>query len=60
MSHHWRRRSTPCRVQQFGELAVMIPPYDNVDVLSGQGTCGLEMLEQVCFCASCLCRAASF
>jgi hypothetical protein len=26
----------------------MIPPYDNVDVLSGQGTCGLEMLEQVC------------
>lgn len=33
--------------QKFGETAVMIPPYDNVDVLSGQGTCGLEMLEQV-------------
>lgn len=26
----------------------MIPPYDHVDVIAGQGTVALEFLQQVC------------
>lgn len=29
------------------ERLVMVPPYDDYFVLAGQGTCGLEMLEEV-------------
>jgi threonine dehydratase len=29
------------------EGLVMIPPFDHPDVIAGQGTCGLEILEQV-------------
>ncbi|NQX29435.1 threonine ammonia-lyase [Microbacteriaceae bacterium VKM Ac-2854] len=34
--------------QEFAERtgAVFVPPYDHVDVITGQGTLGLEMLEQ--------------
>jgi threonine dehydratase len=34
--------------QAFGERtgAVLIHPFDNADVVAGQGTCGLEILEQ--------------
>jgi threonine dehydratase len=31
---------------QRGEGLVMIPPYDHPDVMAGQGTCGLELVEQ--------------
>jgi threonine dehydratase len=35
--------------KEFAEKtgAVFIPPYDNADVIAGQGTVGLEILEQV-------------
>ena len=37
------------RARQFAEEtgAVMIHPFDHPDVVAGQGTCGLEILEQV-------------
>lgn len=33
--------------QAHGDKAHLVPPYDDVNVLCGQGTVGLEMLEQV-------------
>ena len=33
--------------------AVLVHPFDHPDVLRGQGTVGLEILEQVCFIPSC-------
>lgn len=40
------------RKQRAEELAaefgyVMVPPYDDLDVIAGQGTCGLEILEDM-------------
>ena len=29
------------------ERLVMVPPYDDYDILAGQGTCGLELVEDV-------------
>jgi len=36
------------RAQQLveSENLVMVPPYESLDVIAGQGTCGLEILEQ--------------
>ncbi|WP_040164888.1 threonine ammonia-lyase [Microbacterium gorillae] len=41
---------TPLRLaQEFAERtgAVFIPPYDNLDVVTGQGTLGLEIMDQL-------------
>jgi threonine dehydratase/serine racemase len=40
------RETTAARVQQ-DTRATLIPPYDHPDVMAGQGTCALELLEQV-------------
>jgi threonine dehydratase len=42
--------STPVRYQKALELAreqnlAMVPPYESLDVIAGQGTCGLEILD---------------
>jgi threonine dehydratase len=36
------------RAQQLveSESLVMVPPYESLDVIAGQGTCGLEILDQ--------------
>lgn len=44
-------RRSPEQLRRAGDLAredglVMIPPYDHPDVIAGQGTVGLEILEQ--------------
>jgi threonine dehydratase len=42
-----RRQRQPRADAIAGERGlVMIPPYENPDVIAGQGTCGLEILEQ--------------
>ena len=40
------RRETADRIAQETE-GIIIHPYDNYDVMAGQGTIGLELLEQV-------------
>jgi threonine dehydratase/serine racemase len=40
------RESTAARVQEETG-AVLIPPYDHADIIAGQGTAALELLEQV-------------
>jgi threonine dehydratase len=37
------------RARQFADEtgAVFIPPFDHVDIVAGQGTCGLEIMEQM-------------
>jgi threonine dehydratase len=32
-------------IREFGY--VMVPPYDDIDVITGQGTCGLEIVEEL-------------
>jgi threonine dehydratase len=38
------RYEQACRIAEAEGLA-MVPPYESLDVISGQGTCGLEILE---------------
>ena len=40
------RRETADRIAQETE-GIIIHPYDNYDVMAGQGTIGLELLEEV-------------
>ncbi len=40
-----RRARAEALAQEHG--FVMIPPYDDADIIAGQGTCGLEILEQL-------------
>jgi threonine dehydratase len=40
-----RRRKAEELVAEFGYA--MIPPYDAAEIIAGQGTCGLEMVEQL-------------
>ena len=35
------------RLHETEQGAVFIPPFDHPDIVAGQGTCGLEILEQV-------------
>ncbi len=32
--------------------AVLVPAFDDVDVIAGQGTCGLELMQQIADCGS--------
>jgi threonine dehydratase len=41
-TERWERA---CQVAEQEGLA-MIPPFENLDVITGQGTCGIEILEQ--------------
>jgi threonine dehydratase len=41
-AERWERA---CALAEEGGLA-MVPPYESLDVIAGQGTCGLEILEE--------------
>jgi threonine dehydratase len=42
----WTRRSSPRRSSPARTGAVLIHPFDHFDIVAGQGTVGLELVEQ--------------
>ncbi|MEO8226943.1 MAG: threonine/serine dehydratase [Gemmatimonadota bacterium] len=45
VDERWQRQSR-CEELAREHGMVIVPPYENPDVIAGQGTCGLEILEQ--------------
>ncbi|MBA2627858.1 MAG: threonine/serine dehydratase [Gemmatimonadales bacterium] len=45
VEERWQRQSR-CDELALEHGMVIVPPYENPDVIAGQGTCGLEILEQ--------------
>ncbi len=43
---HRSERLARCEAISAEHGMTMIPPYENADVIAGQGTCGLEIIEQ--------------
>ena len=45
------RESTSQKILKETSNSYLIPPFDHPDIIAGQGSIGLELLEQVClFC----------